>query len=625
VTDRAADPRTISRRQLLAGAVIGGAGAALLGASRAEAAPAAGERHHERTARVTVLGSTDTHGHVYNWDYYNDREYDDKAHNDVGLAKISTLVTAMREERGYANTLTLDAGDTIQGTPLTYYFAAIDPITAPGAPPHPMAVAMNAIGYDAACLGNHEFNYGVPLLRKFQSQLHHPLLGANALDWNTRKPAFDPYVIKKVRVHDCHAHGHRPQPSCVVRVGIVGFVTPGCAILDKANLDGKIAFNGIVEQAKTVIPKVKRAGADVVVVACHSGDDGSSSYGNALPWPENASSQLAEQVPDIDAILVGHAHLEIPMHTRVNQQTGKTVLLCEPYYWGMRLAVMDLDLVHRHGRWQVETASSYLLNSNTVDADPAVLQLTAKAHEDVRDYVNSVIGTSTAAMSAATSRYEDTAAMDFISYVQADAVKKSSGTSLPVLSIVAPFNRLAGIPKGNVTVRDIAGLYIYDNTLLGIQLSGAQVRSYLEYSAQYFNQVTGAGPFNPDDVTNAKTSTAPSGTPDYNYDIIAGLDAPLRYDIDLGQPVGSRIKNLTYGGKTVADGDQFVVAINNYRQSGGGGFPGVTTAPVVWNAQVPITQLLIQWVTDNKTIDPTVFASKDWQLVYGTTPITFTP
>ncbi|HEY7007394.1 MAG TPA: metallophosphoesterase, partial [Jatrophihabitantaceae bacterium] len=416
------DRATITRRQLLAGAVVGGAGAVFLGRGSADASP---PNRDDNTALLTILGTTDTHGHIYNWDYYKDAEYDDAKHNDVGLAKISTLVTAMRAER--ANTLTLDAGDTIQGTPLTYYYAEIDPITAKGAPPHPMAVAMNAIGYDAACLGNHEFNYGVPLLRKFQSQLHHPLLGGNALYWNTTRPAFDPYVIRKVRLHDCRKLGHRPSPRCSVRVGIVGFVTPGCAIWDKANLDGKISFNGIVEQAKIVIPRVKRAGAEIVVVACHSGDDGSSSYGSALPWPENASGLLAAQVPDIDAILVGHAHLEIPEHTVVNQQTGKTVLLCEPYYWGMRLAVMDLDLVHSHGRWQVASASSTLLNSNTVDADQHVLDITAKAHQDVRVYVNSVIGTSTAAMSAATSRYEDTAAIDFINYVQAGAVKAASG------------------------------------------------------------------------------------------------------------------------------------------------------------------------------------------------------
>ena len=176
-----------------------------------------------------------------------------------------------------------------------------------------------------------------------------------------------------------------------------------------------------------------------------------------------------------------------------------------------------------------------------------------------------------------------------------------------MLSIAAPFNRLAAIPEGNVTVRDIAGLYIYDNTLLGIQFTGAQVRAYLEYSAQYFKQVSGTGPFTPDQLTNAVTPTAPNGTPDYNYDIMGGLDAPLAYDIDIAKPVGSRIKNLAYGGAAVADAEQFVVAINNYRQSGGGGFPGVTTAPVVYNAQVPITQLLIQWVTDQGDVDPTLF------------------
>lgn len=430
-------------------------------------------------------------------------------------------------------------------------------------------------------------------------------------------------MIKKVQV--APVVDHTPRPEAYVNVGIVGFVTPGCAIWDKANLDGKITFNGIVEQAKQVIPRVKKAGADIVIVSCHSGADTSSSYGDALPWPENASSLLAEQVPGIDAILVGHAHVEIPQRYVTNKKTGKPVLLCEPDYWGMRLAVMDLDLQYspKHG-WQVTSAVSTLLNSNTVDLDPDVLAISQDAHEKTRTYVNSIIGTSTAAMSAATSRYEDTAAIDFINYVQAEAVKAASNTSLPVLSIAAPFNKLAAIPEGDVTVRDIAGLYIYDNTLLAIQLTGAQVKAYLEFSAQYFKQISGTGPFTPDQLTNAVTPTAPNGTPDYNYDIMGGFDAPLTYDIDISKAVGARILNLAYDGTAVADADQFVIAINNYRQSGGGNFPGVTTAPVVYNAQVPITQLLIQWVTDHKTVDPTAFASIDWKLVSGGQPITIT-
>jgi len=622
------DRLTLSRRQLLTSAAVGGVGAAFFSAMPA-AASADTPPQADQAFRLTVLGTTDTHGNVLNWDYFKDHEYDDAQHNDVGLAKISTLVAAMRAERGRCSTLMLDAGDTIQGTPLSYYFARIDPITAPKAPVHPMAAAMNAIGYDAAALGNHEFNYGVDTLRKFQSQLNHPLLGANALYWNTTKPAFPEFIIKKVPVGDHRGHSDdtRHGSGETVKVGIVGLVTPGCAIWDKANLDGKISFNGIVEQAKIVIPKVLAAGAEVVIVSCHSGADTSSSYGDALPWPENASTLLAQQVPGIDAILVGHAHQEIPQRF-VTGPDGRQVLLSEPLKWGERLTVMDLDLVKDRGRWKVASATSTVLNANTVPEDPAIVDLVAKAHQDVRNYVNGVIGTSLAPMSASTSRYQDTAAMDFINYVQADAVKKaltgSSSASLPVLSIAAPFNPDAAIPAGDVTVRDVAGLYIYDNTLLGIVLTGAQVKDYLEYSAQYFKQITGTGPFVPSQLTNAVTPTAPNGTPDYNYDIMGGLDASLSYLIDIAQPVGSRIKNLSYAGAPIDPAGQFVVAINNYRQSGGGGFPGVKTAPVVYNAQVEIRQLIIDWVTAAKVIDPSVFSHLDWKLVSNGQDITIT-
>ncbi len=267
-------------------------------------------------------------------------------------------------------------------------------------------------------------------------------------------------------------------------------------------------------------------------------------------------------------------------------------------------------------------------DSNTVPEDAEIAALIRPAHEKVLKYVNGVIGTSKQAMSAATSRYEDTAAMDFINYVQGDAVRKAlAGTpdaTTPMLSIAAPFNKAAAIPAGDVTVRDVAGLYIFDNTLLGIKFTGAQVLAYLEFSAQYFKQVASAGPFPADAVTNAPTGTAPNGTPDYNYDIMGGLDAPLTYDIDIAQPVGSRIKNLQYAGAPVTANQAFIIAINNYRQSGGGNFPGVTTAPVVYNAQVEIRQLLIDWVTTNKVIDASLFSTQDWKLVANGVPVTIT-
>ena len=566
-------------------------------------------------ATITVLGTTDLHGNVMNWDYFANRDYRDSAGNDIGLAKVSTLVSAIREERGAANVMLIDAGDTIQGTPLAYYYARIDPIT-DGASVHPMAEAMNIIGYDAAALGNHEFNYGIDTLRVFQEQLDFPLLGANAVDAATKLPAFPPYFIKSFTMPD----------GKVVKVGVLGLTNPGIAIWDKANVEGRMEFPGLVEQAKIFVPRLRKAGADIVVVSAHSGADTSSSYGDALPYPENAATLVAQQVPGIDAILVGHAHKEIVERWVTNEATGEQVLLTEPLKWGMRLSVIDLDLTLVEKKWRLRGVSAQVLNSNTVDEDPAVVDALQKQHDIVVDYVNSVIGTSAQAMSASRAVVEDVAAIDFVNYVQADAVKQAlAGTAdaaLPVVSIAAPFNRDAAIPEGEVTVRDVAGLYVFDNTLLAVKVTGAQIRDYLEFSAVYYKQVSGTGPFAMKDVTNAVTASAPNGTPDYNYDIVAGLDAPLTYDVDIAQPAGSRIANLRYAGAPIVDTQEFAMAINNYRQSGGGNFPHVKTAPVLYNRQVEIRQLIIDWVTANGVVDATVFASKDWQLVSGGQPVT---
>lgn len=609
-----------SRRSVLAGGLTGGAALAAAGFT----APSYGGEYNPRKpgkrVRLTVLGTTDLHGNVYNWDYFKNAEFDNSAHDDIGLAKATTLIKAMRQERRGEPILTLDAGDTIQGTPLAYYYAKIDPITA-GAT-HPMANAMNLVGYDAAALGNHEFNYGLDTLRTFEEQLNFPLLGANAVDPATKRPAFRPYVIKTFRV----GRGR------TLRVGVLGLTNPGIAIWDKANVEGKMEFPGLVEQAKKFVPEMKKRGCDLVVISAHSGADTSSSYGDALPYPENAASLVAQQVPHVDAILVGHAHKEVAQQFVRNEKTGQQVLLCEPAYWGMRVALMDLivqETYTKRGKqkWVLVAAGSQVLNSNTVDADPAVVAAVQSQHDTVIEYVNSVVGTSAEEMSAARAPVEDVPIIDFVNYVQADAVKAGltgEAASLPVLSIAAPFNRAASFPAGEVTVRDVAGLYIYDNTLLGVQVSGADVKAYLEFSARYFKQISGTGPFTMDQVTRAVTPTAPNGTPDYNFDSVAGLDAPLTYDIDISKPVDSRIVDLAYDGTPVTDSQQFVMAVNNYRQSGGGGFPAVSTAPVVYNRQNEIRQLLIDWVTEHGTIDPAAFASVDWRLVSGGSPITVT-
>ncbi|MFE4869637.1 bifunctional metallophosphatase/5'-nucleotidase [Streptomyces sp. NPDC056682] len=558
-----------------------------------------GHGHEPKRYAFTVMGTTDLHGHVFNWDYFTDKEYDDAGHNDVGLAKISTLVEQVRKEKGHRNTLLIDAGDIIQGTQLAYYYARVEPITGsngkPG-PEHPMALAMNHMRYDAAALGNHEFNYGIPTLRAFQEQLNFPLLGANALHAKTLKPAFPPYTVRCLKVP------HGPD----VKVGILGLTNPGIAIWDKANVQGQMTFPGLVEQAKIYVPKLRALGCDVVICTDHSGLDGSTSYGDALPYPENASSLVAEQVPGIDAILVGHTHKEVASRTVVNKETGKSVVLSEPYMWGMRLSVFDFALEFSRGRWHVTSVTADVRNANTVAEDPVVAKLVKAEHDKVVAYVNQVVGTNGAEMRSVEAPYKDVPIIDLINHIQAETVKtalaSSQYASLPVLSQAACFSRSAVIPAGKVTIRDVAGLYVYENTLEARLLTGAQVRAYLEFSANYYVQTTGK--VDPAAITNANS------TPDYNYDVVSGVS----YEIDIAKPAGSRIANVMFQGKPLDDKARFVLAVNNYRANGGGNFPGVATAQQVWSSSEEIRNTMIAWVKAKGVIDQAEFASVDWKL-----------
>lgn len=596
----------LNRRTFLESSVAVGAGAALT--TGVAAVPAQAHGPGPRPAKrysFTVMGTTDLHGNVFNWDYFTDKEFDDKAHNDVGLAKISTLVDQVREAKGRRNTLLIDAGDTIQGTQLSYYYAKVDPITARRGPVHPMAQAMNAIGYDAAALGNHEFNYGIPVLRKFEEQCDFPLLGANALDAKTLRPAFPPYSMHRLRT----PHGRD------VKVAVLGLTNPGIAIWDKANVSGKMVFPGLEEQATKWVPRLRSMGADVVVVSAHSGSSGTSSYGDQLPHIENAAGLVAEQVPGIDAILVGHAHTEIPEYRVKNKETGKDVVLSEPLKWGQRLTLFDFDLVWEKGRWVVEKVGAQVLNSNTVEEDPEIVGLLADEHKKVVAYVNQIIGTSSATMATADAPWKDEPIIDLINHVQAETVKQALAggayAALPVLSQASCFSRTAAIPAGQVTIRDAAGLYVFENTLEARLLTGAQIKDYLEFSARYYVQTPAGAPVDTAKLTNA------DGTPDYNYDVVYGVT----YEIDIARPAGSRIVNLSFGGKPIDPAAQFVLAVNNYRASGGGAFPHVAGAQQLWANSDEIRNTIIQWVKAKGSIDPGQFASVDWRLTRDGVPV----
>lgn len=556
---------------------------------------------------LTVLATTDTHGNVFNWDYFRNQPYSDRAGHAIGLARAGSIINDIRAQRGADSVVVVDNGDTLQGTPLDYYFAKVAPFTSGGT--HPMAAAFNAIGYDATNIGNHEFNYGTDLLAAYEAQLDAPVLGANVVDAQTGEPVHTPYTLVKK-----HVRGSKP-----ITVGILGLTTPGSMIWDKANLEGKVEINDMVEAAQQWVPRVRAAGADVVVVLSHAGI-GQSSYDVAGLGAENPTDRIAAQVPGIDAIVMGHTHQDNPQRFITNETTGKQVLVTQPRYWASSVSDMTFDLALVKGQWTVRAAAAVAHYSKDAADDAAVVDAVTPMHEATVSYVNQTVATSTQELSAATSRWQDTAILDYIQMVQTQTVAKGlAGTEyadLPVLSIAAPFSRTAVFPAGDVTVRDIAGLYIYDNTLQAVVMDAAQVKAYLEYSAKYFGQVPAGGTFDPETMT----SVVHDGLQvwDYNYDIIAGMN----YQIDLAQPVGSRIVNMTHDdGTPVTADEKFVVAVNNYRRSGGGNFPHISTAPVVYDQNLEIRQLLIDWASANGTIDPADFHVKNWELVVNGAPV----
>lgn len=600
----------LNRREFVKKSAVTGAAVAVAGTAATTQAQAADQNRpapKPKTWSFSILGTTDLHSHVFNWDYYTNAAYKDSKGNTYGIARIATLVKNLRAEKGEDRVLLVDAGDIIQGTSLAYYYANVDPITGKDGkrgPKHPMAIAMNEMRYDAAALGNHEFNYGIEVLRTFEKQCHFPLLGANALDAKTLKPAFPPYTVKCIRVPGA--------PD--IKVGILGLTNPGIALWDKDNVSGKMTFTGLVEQAKKYVPRLRALGCDVVFLTDHSGLDGSTSWGDELPYVENASNLVAEQVPGIDAILVGHTHTEVATYTVKNEETGKDVVLSEPYCYGYRLSVFDFELELQHGCWKVTSTTSTTLNSNTVAEDERITELLTADHDLVVKYVNTAIGTCTQEMSTAEACWKDVPAIDFIHQVQMDAVKSGLSTAdaaLPLISVAACFSRTADIPAGDVTIRDVAGLYIYENTLYGKKLTGAQLKDYLEYAAKYYHQVPSGTKVDTSTLTNANSFW------DYMYDTASGVS----YEIDIAQAEGSRIKNVTYNGAAVADDQVFVVAVNNYRANGGSGYPHIAAADTAYSSTNQVRDLMIAYATAKGTIDPTTFAATNWKLTQDGTAV----
>jgi 2',3'-cyclic-nucleotide 2'-phosphodiesterase / 3'-nucleotidase / 5'-nucleotidase len=538
---------------LLSLAVVGGCARATVAPSTPPGSPA--------TMELVVAATTDIHGRVRGWNY--DLDAPDPA---VGLARAATIVDSLRDATD-GRVLLIDAGDIIQGNALGFVAARVAASDAP----HPVIAAMNAMRYDAAAVGNHEFNYGVPFLERTVSQARFPLLAANA-----RRP-----------------DGSRPFRAWTlvdragVKVGIVGATTPGSMVWDRDNLRGRIVLGDIVPAVREAVGEARAAGAQLIVVTMHSGLSEPATYDTVttgLP-SDNVAARIAREVPGVDVIAYGHSHKEMP-DTTING-----VLLMQPKNWVQSVAVANLRLVREAGAWRVVSKSSRLVRTAGRAESPAVLAVTEPAHRATVAWVTTPIGRTDVAWRADSARVVDTPLLDFVLEVQRRAANAD-------LAAAAAFSLDASIDSGAITAARMQALYPYDNTLRAIRISGRQLREYLEFSARYY-------------VTDASGAiSVDPKVPGFNFDVVAGAD----YVLDLSRPQGQRVSRLEVRGRPVAPTDSFTLALTNYRQTGGGSYTMIADAPIVYDRQQDIRQLLTDEVRRAGTLRPQDYFTRNWRI-----------
>ena len=525
----------------------------------------------EGPVTLTLMQTTDVHGRLLAWDYYAGEE------TNHGLSLLKPLIDSVRAAHP-GRTYLFDSGDLLQGNPLAYVAARVDSANT-RANGNPIIRAMNLLDYDASALGNHEFNYGLEHLEQAIANAEFPFLSANTFRHGTSLHAF----------HASTLIPHVVAPGDTLLLGVAAVTPPGVMIWDRDNVAGRLELRDITESLRPVVATLRASGADLVVVLAHSGLEGTS-YDTATTGvaPENESAAIAREVPGVDVVMIGHSHREVA-DTTING-----VLLVQAKNWASSLAVVEATF-ERIGRnaYRLASRTGTIVRPVEGRADAAFVAALADAHERTIAYVNSVVGRSTAAMTSARSRAEDTPIIDFINEVQ----RRVAGTQL---SSSAAFTLDAHIPQGDVTIADVAGLYVYDNTLRGIEVTGAQLRAYLEKSAEFFS----GWPLEPG---QAPTS---SSIPGYNYDMVAGVD----YVIDVSRPIGQRIVSLTYQGQPVRGDQTFTLALNNYRQTGGGGFAMLAGAPVIYDEQREIRELLIEEFERVGTVDPASYFTRNWRI-----------
>lgn len=511
------------------------------------------------TAHVVLVATTDLHGHVTGRDYVRDRPAPD------GLARVARLADSLRA-RYPGQVVLVDAGDPLQGDPFATYFARVAPRE-----PHPIIEAMNLAGYDAATPGDHDFDRGVPFLRRAIGDARFAYVSGNIYDLPGDTLLLPPYRVLQRQG---------------VRIAVAGFTTPAVMVRDREQVRTRARVGPIEGAAQGTLEQMRR-NADLAVVLIHSGMDGGSSSDDPSVGKENVAATLAALDPRPDIVVVGHTHREM------RDSVIGGVHFVQPRPFGASVAVVHVSLARdRGGPWRVRQVRAELVPTKDVAPSDLLAQRLRAAGDSVAAWVRTPIGLAAGPMRAGGARAQSTPLVNFVNEMQRRRAHADlSATAAPDLQ--------AGFDADTIRIRQVLALFPSENLLRAVRISGEQLKAYLEWSARYF-RADAAGRVTLDDSVRGS-----------DFDIVGGA----RYDIDLRGSPGDRIRQLTVRGRAVEPTDTFTMAIDNARQTGAGGYDMVRASPVVYDKSENIAELVTEEIRARGTIDPAEYASADWRIV----------
>ncbi len=574
---------------------------------------------------LRVLATTDLHMHLLPWDYYADLP-----RPGVGLARTADLIAFARA--GAPNTLLLDNGDILQGTPMGDLMAQGGLV--PGTP-HPMILALNSLGYDAATLGNHEFNYGLDFLMGTLDAAAFPLTSVNVALKAGSSPRADrtllaPYLLLDRVMADVAG---APQP---LRIGIVGMLPPQIMVWDRDHLQGRVTTRDMVEATAAFLPEMREAGADIIIALCHSGI---GAAGASLGM-ENAALALAA-LPGIDAVVAGHSHLVFPSTAYAARDgvdvdrgtlAGKPATM--PGAFGSHLGLIDLVLEPDARGWRVAQGSGRTVPVSATPgrasaAGRAVAQAARRAHVETLRQVRRPVGHSAMPLTTHFAMVAPVQAARVIAAAKrwhvAERLRGTALADVPILSTAAPFKaggrggtgHYTEVPQGPLALRHVADLYPFPNTICALQVSGADLAGWLERSAGAFLQVAPG---------RADQPLLDPEFPTSSFDTIFGLtysidlSQPARFDVHgaVQVPAAQRIGDLRHAGRPVAPGDRFIVVTNSYRAGGGSRFPGASPDRIVWTDGQRTADVLRDYILARGGLRPDTTAAWRFHPLPGT-------